>query len=234
MISLNRLARRNLTHFAVAFIAAGTWLSGCGDDNDDGGDGGDDNNGGSSGSSGSSNGGSAGNAGNAGSMTGGTSPTGGSSGSGPTGGTAGSTTGGSAGTGGSATGGMAGEGTGGMGGEGMGGEGMGGEGGSAEASCTTQDLGISLVPANPMQAHDHLPLAGAARMTLLGMINTGSPLTLTMPSDGSNPHTHTLTFTAQQLTVLRNGGALQMNVTTAMGGPAENMHTHAYALECQP
>ena len=51
---------------------------------------------------------------------------------------------------------------------------------------------------------------------------------------GTNPHDHTLTFTAQQLTVLRNGGALTMNLTTSMGGPAMSVHTHTYSIECEP
>jgi hypothetical protein len=133
--------------------------------------------------------------------------------------------------------GMGGQGMGGddgMGGQGMGGDGAGGEGGSTDAMCTTGNLSITLVSAAPMQAHDHLPIMGAARTTLLGMINTGAPLTFTLPMDGSNPHSHALTFTAQQLTVLRNGGTLAMNVTSAMGGPTGNMHTHTYALECAP
>jgi hypothetical protein len=234
MFSFSRLTRRNLTHFAFALVTASTWLSGCGDDEDDGGDGGD---GGSSGSSGSSTGGSAGSSGaTTTGGSGGSTPTGGSGGSAPTGGTAGSTTGGSAGSGGMGGEGMGGEGMGGegMGGEGMGGEGMGGEGGASDAMCTTQNLTVTFVSASSTQAHDHVPINGTARMTLLGMINTGAPLVFTLPSDGSNPHTHTLTFTANQLTILRNGGALAMNVTSSMGGPAGNMHTHTYAIDCEP
>ena len=85
-----------------------------------------------------------------------------------------------------------------------------------------------------MQQHDHLPIAGAARTTLLAMINTGTPLVFTLPEEGMNTHDHTLTFTAQQLTVLRNGGALAMNVTSSMGGPMGNPHTHTYSIECAP
>lgn len=99
--------------------------------------------------------------------------------------------------------------------------------------CTTQNLGVTIVLPN-MQAHTHLPINGTSRTTLLGMINSGAPLVFTLPTDGSNPHTHTLTFTAQQLTTLRNGGALTMNVTSSTGGPTGNMHTHTYALECAP
>jgi hypothetical protein len=127
---------------------------------------------------------------------------------------------------------MGGEGGIGVGGEG--GVGQGGEGGAPDGMCTTANLGLTLVSAAPMQAHDHLPVTGAARTTLLNMINSGMPLVFTLPTDGTNPHNHTLTFTAQQLTVLRNGGALAMNVTSSVGGPTGNMHTHTYSIECQP
>jgi hypothetical protein len=138
--------------------------------------------------------------------------------------------------------GMGGEGMGGegMGGEGMGGEagtsgmggvGVGGEGGSADAMCATNAL--TFTELTSMQAHDHLPITGQARMMLLSMINTGSPLVFTMPEEGSNPHQHTLTFTAQQLTTLRNGGTIAM-ITTSTSGPANNMHTHTYSIDCAP
>jgi hypothetical protein len=123
-----------------------------------------------------------------------------------------------------------------MGGEGMGGEGgmgMGGDG-SGDAMCAAADLGVALISGNPMQAHDHLPITGTALTTLVNMINSGTPLTFTLPSEGSNPHDHTLTFTANQLTVLREGGALTMNVTSSTGGPTGNMHTHTYSVECEP
>jgi hypothetical protein len=230
MHSLHRFARQRITQFALAFVAAGSWLSACGDDGDDGG--GDGNSGGSSGSAGSGTGGATG--GSGGSPKGGSAgmPTGGSAGA-PIGGSGGSTAGsaGSAGTG------AGGEGMGGEGGDAMGGEGgvgVGGEGGSTDAMCTTANLSVMLVSADPMQAHTHLPINGAARVTLLGMINSGSPLVFTLPTAGTNPHNHTLTFTAPQLTVLRNGGALAMDVTSAMGGPAGNMHTHTYEIECEP
>jgi hypothetical protein len=238
MFSFHRLARQSTIQFTVALIAAGSWLSGCGDDEEDGGGG--NNKGGSSGSGGSTNGGST-NGGSAGSTNGG-STTGGSAGN-PSGGNAGMPMGGSAGTpmGGSAgsagTGtageGMGGEGMGGegMGGEGMGGEGMGGEGGATEAMCATNDLNI--MELNAMQQHNHIPLMGTAQTTLVNMINTGMPLVFTLPEDGSNPHQHTLTFTAQQLTTLRNDGSIAM-MTTSSGGPAMNMHTHTYSLSCAP
>jgi hypothetical protein len=148
-------------------------------------------------------------------------------------------TGGSAGAAGTA--GMGGEGgegnAGGQGGVGDGGDGgtsVGGEGGATTQACTTGNLSFTHVSAAPMQQHTHLPIQGAARTTLLNLINTGMPLTFTLPEDGTNPHTHTLTFTAPQLTTLRNGGALAMNIRTAMGGPATNMHTHLYSIECEP
>ena len=228
MFSLRPLARQRLAQFAVALVTAGSWLSGCGDDSDGGGD---DGKGG--------NGGSGAMAGSAGSATGGT--TGGSGGS-PSGGSGGMPTGGTGGAS-AGTAGMGGEGLGGddgMGGEGgvgvggEGGVGVGGEGGSTDALCASANLSFTQVSANPMQQHDHLPIAGAARTTLLAMINTGMPLVFTLPEEGQNTHTHTLTFTAQQLTILRNGGALGMNITSSMGGPQGNQHTHTYAIECAP
>jgi hypothetical protein len=128
--------------------------------------------------------------------------------------------------------GLGGEGGAGVGGEG--GVGVGGEGGATPSLCTTANLTFTHVSAAPMQAHDHLPIQGMPRTTLLNMINSGMPLTFTLPEEGTNPHQHTLTFTAQQLTVLRNGGELAMNVTTSMGGPAMNMHTHTYSIACEP
>ena len=235
MLSIGRLARHSSVQFTVALIAAASWLSGCGDDEE--GDGGGNGKGGSGptgGSAGSPTGGRAGSSttgGSAGSPTGGSAggPMGGSAG-GPTGGSAG-TTGGSAG---SAGAGMGGEGMGGegMGGEGMGGEGMGGEGGSTDAMCTRANLSVELVSSSTMQAHDHEP-TGASLTTLFNMINTGMPLVFTLPEDGSNPHQHTLTFTAPQLTTLRNGGTIAM-ITSSTNGPMGNMHTHTYSIECAP
>jgi hypothetical protein len=128
--------------------------------------------------------------------------------------------------------GMGGEG--GMGMAGEGGMGVGGEGGGTEPSCVDANLSFMHVSAAPPQAHTHLPVQGAARTTLINLINSGMPLTFTMPEDGTNPHQHTLTFTPQQLTVLRNGGALAMNVMSSMGGPTMNMHMHTYSIECEP
>jgi hypothetical protein len=84
------------------------------------------------------------------------------------------------------------------------------------------------------QAHDHLPISGTDRTTLLDVINSGTPLTFTLPTDGTNAHNHTLTFTAGQLTTLRDGGALMMDVTSSQNGPGGNMHTHTYSIECEP
>jgi hypothetical protein len=138
---------------------------------------------------------------------------------------------GGGGTGGSSgTGGTAGADQGGQGGQG----GEGGEGGASASMCASGDLDVELVSATGTQRHDHLPINGAFRTALLDMINTGSPLTFTLPEEGMNAHDHTLTFTAQQLTTLRNGGALSSNVTTSTGGPNNNRHTHTYAIDCEP
>jgi hypothetical protein len=238
MLRFNKFGHQGSVQLALVLIAVGSWLSGCGDDDSSGGKGG-------------GKGGTSGTAGNAGAVTGGTggSPTGGAGGS-PTGGAGGSTT---AGSGGSPTGGAGGAsgaagnagsaGSGAEGGAGMGGEGgigeagmagtagMGGEGGSTEAMCATGDL--SFMELDGMQAHDHLPVTGAERTAILGTINTGTPLVWTTPEEGGTPHTHTLTFTAAQLTTLRNGGTVA-SIESSMGGPAANMHTHTYSIECAP
>jgi hypothetical protein len=100
--------------------------------------------------------------------------------------------------------------------------------------CSTNDLTVTLVSATGTQMHDHLPINGAFRRTLLGMINTGSPLVFTLPPEGTNVHDHTLTFTARQLNTLRSGGTLAANVTTSTGGPGGNRHTHTYSISCAP
>jgi hypothetical protein len=140
---------------------------------------------------------------------------------------------GSAGTGTSGDNGMGGVGQGGEGGVGQGGEGGVGQGGSSDAVCKGANLSIALVSATPPQAHDHLPIVGAAGTTLLDIINSGMPLTFTLPVEGSNPHDHTLTFTPQELTTLRNGGTVAM-ITSSTGGPPGNLHTHTYSIECAP
>jgi len=114
---------------------------------------------------------------------------------------------------------------------GMGGMGQGGEGGASDAMCTNVNLGIMEVSATPTQLHDHLPIVGVARMTLVGMINSGAPLVFTLPEEGTNTHDHTLTFTAQQLTTLRNGGTVA-TITSSTDGPTANQHTHTYSIEC--
>jgi hypothetical protein len=114
-----------------------------------------------------------------------------------------------------------------------GGGGQGGEGGSSDAACASANLSFALVSATPQQQHDHLPIAGAARTNLLDIINSGTPLTFTLPVEGTNPHDHTLTFTPQELTTLKNGGSVAM-ITSSTGGPSTNLHTHTYSLECAP
>jgi hypothetical protein len=132
--------------------------------------------------------------------------------------------------------GMGGEGGAGHGGGGQAGEsgaGQGGEGGSSDAMCVSENLSIELVSATPTQLHDHLPIAGDARATLLATINSGTPLTFTVPVEGTNPHDHTLTFTPQQLNTLRNGGSVA-TITSSTSGPSTNQHTHTYSIECAP
>ncbi len=243
---VHRFAGQSSIQLALALVAVGSWVSGCGDDESAGGGGG---KGGTSGTAGTAGAAGSVTGGAAGSVTGGAGGSTAGSGNGGSGAVAGSAgasagnagAGGSGGSGGS--GGMGGEPGGGEGGVGDGGMagtagtagmgGAGGEGGSSDAMCTTGNLGFELLSSAPMQQHDHLPIAGMNRTTFLAMVNTGMPLTFTLPQDGTNTHTHTLTFMAGQLTTLRNGGTIA-SITTAMGGPAGNMHTHTYSIECGP
>jgi hypothetical protein len=230
----------------MVLVAAGTWLAGCGDDAKPGAPRG---KGGSAGMAGSAGAATGGTGGSAGSAAGGTAGSTGGTLAGSAGTTAGSSGSSGAGTAGTSMGGEGGEnqagsggtsgssGTGGTAGveqAGQGGEGggEGGEGGASTSMCSVADLGVVLVSATGTQQHDHLPINGAFRTTLLGMINTGSPLTFTLPPEGMNVHDHTLTFTARQLNTLRNGGTV--NVTTAVGGVQANRHTHTYAFDCAP
>jgi hypothetical protein len=242
MRSFHRLAGQGSIQLAIAFVAVGSWLSGCGDDEKSsggGGKGGTSGTAGASGAAGSTNAGSggttAGAAGNAGAGISGAGGTpggsGGVAGSAGSAGMGGVGEGGEGGEGGVGDGGMSGTaGTGGMSGT-AGMAGAGGEGGATTPTCASADLSFNEL--NSTQNHDHLPVGGMNRTTLLSMINTGMPLVFTMPTDGMTDHTHTITFTAGQLTTLRNGGTIAM-ITTSMGGPAMNMHTHTYSIECEP
>jgi len=238
MSHFSNLGRSGLRGFVLSFLVAGTWLSGCGDDPDPAAPPASGGKGGSAGSAGSS-----GKAGSAGTSTGGGAGTSTGGGAGTsTGGSAGTTTGGSAGTttGGSSGSGGEGGGEGGMtnGGEGgvgaQGGEPpVGGEGGGTTSPmCISANFSIEQESTTAPQDHDHLPLGMALRAELIDMINTGAPLVLTLPEDGNNDHDHTLTFTAQQLTTLRNGGALAMGLESSEA--AGNQHTHTYTIECEP
>jgi hypothetical protein len=231
MSRFSSLRRSGIHTLSVSLFVAGSWLSGCGDDAKPpppGGKGGTSGSGGSAGATGGKGGG----------TTGGSSGTSGTGGA--TGGSAGSSmTGGSSGTGGSAMddGGEGGMGQGGEAGEGtaatgnQGGEtAMGGEGGGGPQNmCVGSNLTFDHDSTTAAQEHTHLPIQGMARTALVDLINTGSPLTFEMPEDGNNEHTHTITFTANQLETLRNGGTVQ-----DIESSTENGHTHTYSIECAP
>jgi hypothetical protein len=180
MPRLRQLAVQHTPQFAMVLVAAGTWLAGCGDDakppapRGKGGSAGMAGSagaatGGTGGSAGSQAGGTAGSAGSTGGAVGGSAGSAGSAGKG----TAGNTSGGEGGdnqaggggtSGSSGTGGTAGADQGGQGGEGGGG----GEGGASASMCSTADLDVVLVSATGTQRHDHLPVNGTFRTTLLG------------------------------------------------------------------
>jgi hypothetical protein len=237
MRSFHRFAGQGSIQLALALVAVGTWVSGCGDDETAKGGG----KGGSSGAAGASGAAGSTTAGSGGTTAGSGGTAAGNAGNAGVGGTPVAGSGGTAGNAGSAGGGMGGVGEGGEGGMGEGGMsgtagtagmgGAGGEGGSTEQTCANNALSFDEL--DPMQAHDHLPVLGMDRTTFVTMVNAGTPLVFTMPEEGTNPHTHTLTFTAGQLTTLRNGGTIA-SITSSMGGPAANMHTHSYTIECGP
>jgi hypothetical protein len=131
-------------------------------------------------------------------------------------------------------------GEGGMGGESAGEGGIGpgqagetgsaGEGGSPTATmCLGMNFSMEHLSTTAGQNHDHFPLGAMLRSALINQINSGSPLTLSLPDDGAADHSHDLIFTAMQFATLRNGGAIAMITSSE-----ENGHTHTYTLECEP
>jgi hypothetical protein len=177
--------------------------------------------------------------------SGGTGPTGsgGKGGTGPTGsggkGGTGPTGSGGAGAGGTGAGGAAGTGSGGMsGGSGAGAGGTGGSGGgSAGGGAGGMGGGMSCMDLEveqtaPATGHTHIPM-GAAGETFLEALaaHINGPMAtmpFTQPADGmGTPHTHEITFTQQEITMLRGGGTV-----TRTTDSDDTMHTHTWELSC--
>ena len=85
---------------------------------------------------------------------------------------------------------------------------------------------------DPSDPHDHLTGAGNTLSTaaaLVIQINAGTPAFFRLPTDGTNGHTHVITFTADEYATLRSGG-----MVTKMTGLDDSGHQHTYAIECIP
>jgi hypothetical protein len=101
--------------------------------------------------------------------------------------------------------------------------GMGGAGGGMNGgSCTTGMLQL-MQTSNEM--HTHLPLTADEQMQLVMLINSGGGGMLTF--DGDDDHTHTLTFSMEEVTMLAGGSML-----TGKESSMDEMHTHTYTISC--
>lgn len=153
--------------------------------------------------------------------------TGGSGGSGTgTGGGGSGTTGG----GGTATGGSGGAATGGggSGGAATGGGGAGGGGGGG-GMCGTANIAHTACSSGCQHTHVEDAVKAMLVMNLKAHINGAmATMAFTLPSAGPNGgHTHTLTFTAQQITTLKGGG-----MVTGVVSSNDGNHTHTYTVSC--
>jgi hypothetical protein len=100
---------------------------------------------------------------------------------------------------------------------------MGGAGGGVNlGSCSAQALQV-MQTSNEM--HDHLPFSAAEQMELVMLINDGGGGMLSFA--GSDDHSHTLTFTMQEVMTLASGGDL-----TGKESSRDEMHTHTYTISC--
>jgi hypothetical protein len=86
-------------------------------------------------------------------------------------------------------------------------------------------LGVMQTATTAGNMHDHLPMTTMEEGMLIMRINSGMPLTFTL--EGMDGHSHTLTFTEAELTMLRNGGMVAGKVSSS-----DNSHTHTYTIEC--
>ena len=237
MARKRQLNRKEFLALTVTSVGAGAWLLACGSGDDDDGTGGAGPSAGTGGTTGGTSGaggkGGAGATGAGGTGTGatgaggtGTGATGaGGTGTGATG--AGGTGTGATGAGGTGAGGTGAGGTGaggtGAGGTGAGGTGAGGgSGGGASANC----IDLSFEQTNDWP-HDHIPADMAARETffdaLMAHINGATPtMPFTLPMEGITPHTHTITFTAGEIAMLKGGGSVSKMKDT---DDVDDMHT---------
>jgi hypothetical protein len=246
MAGKRQMDRKDFLALTITSVGAGAWLLACGGDDDDGGTGGTGGGGptagkgGSGGSGGTGPTGSGGKGGTGPTGSGGTGPTGsggkggtgaGGTGAGGAGGTgaggAGGTGAGGAGAGGAGAGGMSGgAGTAGTGGSGGGSAGGGAGGMGGGMSC----MDLEVEQTDPATGHTHIP-TGAAGDTFLQALaaHINGPMAtmpFTEPSDGTPAHTHTITFTQQEITTLRGGG------TVTRRSSMDNGHDHEWELSC--
>ena len=105
-------------------------------------------------------------------------------------------------------------------GDGSTGGGMGG--GTSGGSCTADMLQLTITSGGN---HDHLPLSTEEQMQFVMLINEGGGGMVTWA--GGDPHSHTLTFTADEVMTLANGGTLEGKESST-----DMMHSHTYTITC--
>jgi hypothetical protein len=80
------------------------------------------------------------------------------------------------------------------------------------------------------EMHDHIPPDATALKTGLKMHINGamSTMAFTLPSDGQGAgHIHTLTFTMQEVMMLKGGGMI-----TGKKSSMDSQHDHTYTIGC--
>jgi len=85
---------------------------------------------------------------------------------------------------------------------------------------------LSHVSTTSQFAHDHLGLTSEEQAAFVMAINGDSTGPVTW--SGGSPHTHNLTFTADEIMTLLNGGMVMNKVTDEPNAD----HTHTYNITC--
>ena len=254
------IKRKDFLTLTITFATLGAAAVGCGDDDDDSGGGSSGKSGGGAGgnNAGNSSGGTGNTAGNnggassgkGGTETGGTEAggteaggaemggtgAGGGDGPGPGPGEAGMGPGGTGPVGGGGAG--AEGGGGGSSGGGSGGEGgaFGGAAGAGGAGPQCEGVTMTHTASSISVGHYHLATADADKNALMAYINDdarGATFTLTV--QGPSMHTHTITFTSEQITTLRSGGEVTLAPSSQpinAVGSTPPAHTHTYTIKC--
>jgi len=75
--------------------------------------------------------------------------------------------------------------------------------------------------------HTHLPLSDEEETAFVTAVSDGSTDPVGFEGGDSLDHSHTITFTAEEITTLMSGGTVSNKVTDANG-----FHTHTYDISC--